>query len=54
MAHCSHVLSAVESWIKHGRPGGTALEDFSGPEPKLLKNEDLFPIWTGCADAVES
>ena len=27
---------------RDGRPGNTVLEDFSGPEPKLLKNEDLL------------
>ena len=29
------------AWITHGRPSGTVLEDYSGPEPKLSKGEDI-------------
>ncbi|MGL3109407.1 hypothetical protein [Bradyrhizobium sp. BR 1432] len=38
----SHVLLAVEGWLKDRRPPGTVLEDFSGPEPKLNKGESLI------------
>lgn len=38
----SHTLSAVETWIKSGRPPGTVLEDHDGPEPKLAKGEDVL------------
>lgn len=38
----SHVLTAVESWLKNGKPPGVVLQDYDGPEPKLLKNEGLL------------
>lgn len=38
----SGALQAVETWLRDGRPQGTVLEDHSGPEPQLLKGEDLM------------
>jgi hypothetical protein len=40
-------VQTVEEYLRHGRPDGTALEDHSVPEPKLLKGE------TGLLDAIE-
>ena len=37
----SHTLSAVQDWLRDGRPGGTALEDFAGPPPTLTKGESV-------------
>jgi hypothetical protein len=35
-------LSRVESWLGDGgRPAGTVLQDFSGPEPQLFKGESI-------------
>lgn len=34
------VLQAVETWLKSGRPPGTVLADYDGPEPQLLKGEN--------------
>ena len=35
-------LSRVESWLGDGgRPAGSALQDFSGPEPQLFKGENI-------------
>jgi hypothetical protein len=33
--------TAVELWLRDGRPPGTALEDFNGPEPQLPKSESI-------------
>jgi hypothetical protein len=44
----SGALANTETWLKSGRPGGTALEDFVGPEPKLAKGEN------GLLDAIEN
>jgi hypothetical protein len=38
----SHVLSAVESWLKDGKPPGVVLEDIEGKRPQLLKNETVI------------
>jgi hypothetical protein len=38
----SQPLSNVETWLKTGKPHGTVLEDFDGPDPQLLKGEDLM------------
>ena len=37
----SLVVSACETWLRDGRPGGTTLADFDGPEPKLIKSETI-------------
>ena len=37
----AQALRSVENWLQ-SRPGGTRLEDYSGPEPKLLKGESLI------------
>jgi hypothetical protein len=37
----SYVLSAVETWLKHGVPGNCQLEAAEIEEPKLLKNESI-------------
>jgi hypothetical protein len=37
----SRVVQAVESYLRDGRPGGTALQEYDGPEPKLLKGETV-------------
>jgi hypothetical protein len=42
------VLANVETWLRDGRPSGTVLEDWDGPEPQLLKGEK------GLLDAVEN
>jgi hypothetical protein len=42
----SAALASVETWLKSGRPHGTVLEEFDGPEPKLNKGETV-------ADAIE-
>jgi hypothetical protein len=42
----SGALANAETWLKNGRPAGTALEDFDGPKPTLIKNETVV-------DAVE-
>ncbi len=44
----SAALSACETWLRDGRPHGTVLEDYDGPEPKLLKGEN------GLLDAIEN
>jgi hypothetical protein len=44
----SRALSACEGFLKDGRPGGTALVDWDGPELQLLKGEK------GLLDAVEN
>jgi len=36
----SHVLSAVEGWLKDGRPPGTVLQDHEVEVPKLAKGEN--------------
>jgi len=38
----SRVVQAVEDWLKNGRPQGTVLQDYDGPEPKPLKGEDIL------------
>jgi hypothetical protein len=39
----SHVLSAVESWLKDGGiPPGVVLQDIEGKPPQLLKNETVI------------
>lgn len=38
----SHVLTAVESWLREGVPPGVVLEDIDGKPPQLLKNESLL------------
>ena len=48
MATASQTLSAVEGWLQSGRPHGTALQAFVGPEPKLVKGEN------GLLDAIEN
>ena len=35
-------MAHVETWLKSGRPGGTALEDFEGDPPTLNKNETVL------------
>ena len=35
-------LAACEDWLKHGKPSGVMLQDYDGPAPKLLKNEDVL------------
>jgi hypothetical protein len=37
----SQTLSGVETWLRDGRPHGTTLLDYDGPEPKLAKGESL-------------
>uniref|UniRef100_UPI0012DC6129 hypothetical protein n=1 Tax=Bradyrhizobium sp. URHD0069 TaxID=1380355 RepID=UPI0012DC6129 len=37
----SHVLTAVENWLKNGVPPGVVLQDIEGKPPQLLKNESL-------------
>jgi hypothetical protein len=44
----SHVLSAVEGWLKNGVPPGVLLEDIEVEVPKLAKNEP------GLLDAIEN
>jgi hypothetical protein len=44
----SHVLSAVESWLKNGKPPGVMLEDHEVDVPKLAKGENGLP------DAIEN
>ena len=44
----SAALTNVEAWLRDGRSHGTMLEDYDGPEPKLLKGE------AGLLDAIES
>ena len=44
----SGALTACENWLRHGKPRGVALEDFAGPEPRLLKGENNL------LDAVEN
>jgi hypothetical protein len=44
----SQALAACEAWLRDGRPHGTVLEDFDGPEPMLAKGE------SGLLDAVEN
>jgi hypothetical protein len=45
----SVALTNVEAWrLRDGRPHGTMLEDYDGPEPKLLKGE------AGLLDAIEN
>jgi hypothetical protein len=44
----SAALANIETWLKSGRPGGTTLEDFDGPEPKLVKGENSL------LDAIEN
>jgi hypothetical protein len=44
----SRTLANVETWLRIGRPHGTSLEDYDGPEPKLLKGEN------GLLDAIEN
>jgi hypothetical protein len=44
----ARVVSAVEGWLRDGRPSGTVLEDWDGPAPQLLKGEK------GLLDAVEN
>jgi hypothetical protein len=41
-------VAACEDWLRHGVPGGTTLQDFDGPEAKLLKGEN------GLLDAIEN
>ena len=41
-------LAGCETWLRDGRPHGTVLEDYDGPEPKLAKGENGFP------DAIEN
>lgn len=38
----STVLSNVETWLRDGRPSGTVLKDFDGPDPTLAKGEDVL------------
>jgi hypothetical protein len=38
----SRVVQAVESYLRDGLPGNTALQDYDGPPPQLLKNEDVL------------
>jgi hypothetical protein len=39
----SGALAVCEAWLKDGgRPGGTVLQDYDGPEPKLLKGENVL------------
>ncbi|MEY9131930.1 hypothetical protein ACVMII_000798 [Bradyrhizobium diazoefficiens] len=44
----SQALANVEDWLRIGRPHGTMLEAYDGPEPKLAKGEN------GLLDAVEN
>lgn len=44
----SAAKAACETWLRDGRPHGTVLEDYDGPEPKLLKGE------TSLLDAIEN
>ena len=37
----SQLLTAVQTWLRDGRPPGTVLEDFDGPEPSLQKGERI-------------
>jgi len=41
-------LQNAESWLREGKPHGVVLEDFEGPEPKLLRGE------SGLLDAIEN
>ena len=34
-------LAACEDWLKNGKPGGVALQDFGGPAAKLNKGESI-------------
>ena len=38
----SRVVSAVEVWLRDGRPPGTELQDYEGEVAKLNKNENLL------------
>ncbi|MGY4252933.1 hypothetical protein ACVI1L_000001, partial [Bradyrhizobium sp. USDA 4516] len=38
----AQTLAAVEAWLGDGRPQGTLLKDFKGPEPKLVAGEDIL------------
>lgn len=42
----SRVVQAIEEYLQHGRPGGTALQNYDGEVPKLNKGETI-------TDAVE-
>jgi hypothetical protein len=44
----SQTLSAVETWPRNGRPHGTTLLDYDGPEPVLAKGEN------GLLDAISN
>jgi hypothetical protein len=37
----SRVVSSIESYLRDGRPPATVLQDYDGPEPKLLKGETI-------------
>jgi len=37
----SATLVTVEQWLRDGRPPGTVLQDFDGPEVKLIKGESV-------------
>jgi hypothetical protein len=38
----SQLVAAVEEYVKNGRPPGTALEDYDGTPPQLVKNETIL------------
>jgi hypothetical protein len=38
----SQAKAACEAWLRDGRPHSTALEDYEGEPPKLLKNETVL------------
>ena len=38
----SAVLVTVETWLRNGRPPGTVLQDYDGPEPNLAKGESII------------
>jgi hypothetical protein len=37
----SRLVSSIEQWLRDGRPGNTALQDFDGPAPKLVRGETI-------------
>ena len=44
------VLTACETWLRDGRPGGTTLDAVEVEVPKLAKGEDVLSGIDACAD----
>jgi hypothetical protein len=44
----SGALQNIEQWLRHGKPHGTVLQEYEGPEPKLHRGE------SGLLDAIEN